>query len=70
LEFQEAFFVARLHQLMNETGRCEEGDGEAALAGGEAKRQTDMRLAGAGRGRDTAPGFWRVKRRSATPSIL
>jgi hypothetical protein len=33
---------------MNEAGRREEGDREAALAGGEAERQTDMRLAGAG----------------------
>jgi len=57
LEFQETFFVARLDQLMNETGRGEEGDGEATLARGEAKRQTDMRLAGAGRDSDIMPGI-------------
>ena len=44
LEFQETPLVARLHQLMNEAGRREEGDREAALAGGQAERQTDMRL--------------------------
>jgi hypothetical protein len=30
--------VARFHQLMNEPGRGEEGDGEAALISGEAER--------------------------------
>jgi hypothetical protein len=29
---------ARFHQLMNEPGRGEEGDGEAALTSGEAER--------------------------------
>ena len=32
---------------MNEPGRREEGNGEAMLAGGQAERQTGMRLAGA-----------------------
>ena len=48
LEFQETPLVARLHQLMNEAGRREEGDREAALAGGQAERQTGMRLSRAG----------------------
>ena len=48
LQLEETAFVARFHQLMHEPGRREEGDREAALAGGEAERQTDMRLAGAG----------------------
>src|SRR6202163_4938669 len=48
LEFQETPLVARLHQLMNEAGRREEGDREAALAGRKAERQTDMRLSRAG----------------------
>jgi hypothetical protein len=43
--------------LMNEPGRGEEVDGEAALARGEAERQTDMRLAGAGRSGDILPGI-------------
>src|ERR1700737_5438260 len=38
LEFQEAPLVARFHQLMNEAGRGEEGNGEAALTSGEAER--------------------------------
>src|ERR1700730_990562 len=38
LEFQETPLVARFHQLMNEPGRGEEGDGEAALTSGEAER--------------------------------
>ena len=38
LEFEETPLVARLHQLMNEPGRREEGDREAALAGREAER--------------------------------
>src|ERR1700737_3487574 len=33
---------------MDETGRGEEGDREAALTGGEAERQARMRLAGTG----------------------
>jgi hypothetical protein len=37
LEFQETPLVARFHQLMNEPGRGEEGDGEAALTSGEAR---------------------------------
>ena len=36
LEFQETPLVARFHQLMNEAGRGEEGDREAALAGRKA----------------------------------
>src|ERR1700680_3318242 len=44
LQFQETPLVARLHQFMNEAGRPEEGDSEAALAGGQAERQTGMRL--------------------------
>ena len=48
LQFEETAFVAGFHQLMNEPGSCEEGDRDAALASGEAERQTDMRLAGAG----------------------
>ncbi len=32
--------VARLHRLMNETGRREEGDHEAALTGRESERET------------------------------
>jgi hypothetical protein len=38
LEFQETPLVARFHQLMNEPGRGEEGDREAALTSGEAER--------------------------------
>jgi hypothetical protein len=36
LEVQETPLVARFHQLMNEAGRGEEGDREAALAGRKA----------------------------------
>jgi hypothetical protein len=46
LQLEETAFVDRFHQLMHEPGRREEGDREAALAGGEAEHQTDMRLAG------------------------
>ncbi len=46
LQFEETPFVARFHQL--EPGRREEGDREAALASGQAERQTRMRLARAG----------------------
>src|SRR5262245_31510828 len=38
---------SRSRQLMHETGRRTESNGEAALAGGEAESQTHMRLAGA-----------------------
>src|ERR1700681_1115493 len=48
LELEQTPLVARLHQLMNEAGRREEGDREAALAGRKAERQTDMRLSRAG----------------------
>ena len=47
LELEQTPLVARFHQLMDEAGRGEEGDREAALTGGEAERQTDMGLAGA-----------------------
>ena len=40
LQFEEPAFVAGFHQLMNEAGRREEGDREAALAGRKAERQT------------------------------
>jgi len=40
LKFQETPLVARLHQLMNEAGRGEEGDREAALAGRKAERRS------------------------------
>lgn len=39
-EFRETPLVARLHRLMNETGRREEGDHEAALTGRESERET------------------------------
>src|ERR1700731_3291748 len=48
LELAQTPLVARFHQLMNEPGRREEGNGEAMLAGGEAKRQTRIHLARAG----------------------
>ena len=48
LQLEQTALVARFHQLMNEPGRCEEGDREAALACSQAERQTGMRLAGAG----------------------
>jgi hypothetical protein len=48
LEFEQTPVVAGFHQLMNEAGRREEGDREAALAGRKAERQTDMRLSRAG----------------------
>ena len=35
LELEQTPLVARLHQLMHEAGRGEEGDGEAALTGRE-----------------------------------
>jgi hypothetical protein len=49
---------SRFHQLMNEPGRREEGDWEAAPASGQAERQTGMRLAGAGitQSNDIVPG--------------
>ena len=46
LELEQTPLVARLHQLMDEAGRGEEGDREAALTRREAKRQARMRLAG------------------------
>jgi hypothetical protein len=55
---------------MHEAGGRGEGDGQPALASGEAERQADMRLARAGRGRDMAPDFWQVKRRSTMRFIL
>lgn len=70
LEPEQTLFVARLHQLMHEAGGRGEGDGQPALASGEAERQADMRLARAARGRDMAPDFWRVKRLFTMPSIL
>jgi hypothetical protein len=56
LEFEQTPLVAPFHQLMNEPGRREEGNGEAMLAGGQAERQTIMRLAGAIRDSDIMPG--------------
>ena len=69
LELEQTPFVARLHQLMHEAGRCEEGDGEAALTSGEAERQTDMRLAGAGRSSDILPGIRTSREESTIGSI-
>ena len=45
LELEQAPFVARLHELMDERRRGGEGDGKSSLAGGETQRQGDMGLA-------------------------
>src|ERR1700730_4774013 len=42
LEFEGTPIVARFNQLINEPGRREEGDREAALIGREAERQTGV----------------------------
>ena len=44
LKSEQTLFVARLHQLMDKPGRRGESDGKAALTGGEAEGQADMRL--------------------------
>ena len=69
LEFQETPLVARLHQLMNEAGRREEGDREAALAGRKAERQTEMRLSRAGRDSAIMPGIRLLRIGSSIPFI-
>ena len=48
LEAKQALLIARFDQFMNESGGCHEADRKTFLAGGQAKTQGDMRLAGAG----------------------
>src|SRR6202040_652928 len=69
LEFEQMPLVARFHQLMNEPGRREEGNGEAMLAGGQAERQTGMRLAGATRDSAIMPGIRLLRIGSSIPFI-
>ena len=59
LKSAEASLVTGFHQLAGEVRGGEEGDGKAALAGGETKRQADMGLARAARSRVILPGIWR-----------
>jgi hypothetical protein len=69
LEFQETPLVARFHQLMNESGRREEADREAALTSGEAERQTGVRLTRAGRDSAIMPGIRLLGIGSSIPFI-
>ncbi len=48
LEAQQALFIARLHQLVDQGGGGDEADGEASLTGRQAETEGDMGLAGAG----------------------
>ena len=57
-------------ELIDEIDGCEEATARSRADAAPRDGDGQMRLARAGRGRDMAPGFWRVKRRSATPSIL
>lgn len=69
LQLEQTALVARFHQLMNEPGRCEEGDREAALASSQAERQTGMRLSRAGRDSAIMPGIRLLKIGSSIPFI-
>jgi hypothetical protein len=55
---------------MDEASRGDEADAHAALTGGEAERQGDMRLAGAGRSSVTMPGVRRLRRAFSIRFIL
>jgi hypothetical protein len=69
LEFEETPLVARFNQLINEPGRREEGDREAALIGREAERQTGVRLAGTARDSAIMPGIRLLRIGSSIPFI-
>ena len=59
-----------LFEGVDELDGREEPDTLAVMFDGlDADGRGEMRLARAGRGSDMAPGFWRAKRRSTTPSI-
>jgi hypothetical protein len=55
---------------VNQGGGGDEADRQPLLAGGEPQAKRDVRFARSARGRDTAPDFWRMKRRSTMRSIL
>ena len=58
-----------LFESVDEFDGGEEPDALAVMLDGlDADRRGEMRLPRAGRDRDMAPGFWRAKRRSTTPS--
>ena len=59
-----------LFEGVDEFDGGEEPDTLAVVLNGlDADRRGEMRLAGAGRDSDMAPGVWRVRRRSPTRSI-
>ena len=45
LEAEKTPFVARLHHLPDQRGRCGEADGQALLVGCQTEGERDMRLA-------------------------
>jgi hypothetical protein len=51
-------------ELVDEIDDIEEASPPAVADAGAGDRNGEMRLAGPGRGRDMAPDFWRMKRRS------
>ena len=57
-------------EFLHEVGGSGEQHAPALFDQRQAERRGQMRFSAAGRGRDMAPVFWRVKRRSTTPSIL
>ncbi len=57
-------------QPIDEIDDIEEAPTQAGADAAARDGDGEMRLAGSGRGRDMAPDFWRMKRRSTTPSIL
>ena len=61
LLLQKTALVAGFHELVNESRRRGERDGETLLAGGQSKSQGHMALAGAGiaEGDDVLPASWR-----------
>ena len=63
-------FAFGLGQRCDDVGEAGEVDAAAGLNRLDAERQAEMGFAGAGRGRDMAPDFWRVKRRSTMRFIL
>ena len=59
-----------LFKLIDEIDEIEETAARSGADDGGRDGDRQMGLARACRGRDMAPVFWRVKRRSTTPSIL
>lgn len=62
----EGKVTSRNLQLLDEIGCPGEEDAPSAFDERRAERRRQMRLSDSCRGRDMAPDFWRMKRRSTT----